>query len=98
MRRLGSQPRGRCKTSRLQGGLTYKRGHGANQIDDDVQPIRADDFLIADFLADGEVPQSEKLNVGIVRVIALRFSLSAIAPFQGATLVSWPHVKSLLCH
>jgi hypothetical protein len=63
---------------------TYKRGHCANQIDDGVQPIWADDFLVADFLADSEVPQSKKLNVGVVRVIALRFSLSAKAPFRGA--------------
>ena len=64
---------------------SYKRGHCTNQIDDGVQPIRVDDFLVADFLADGEVPQSKKLNVGVVRVIALRFSLSAKAPFQGAS-------------
>lgn len=64
---------------------TYKRGHCANQIDDGVQPIRTDNFVVADFLADGEVPQSKKLNVGVVRVIALRFSLSAKAPFQGAS-------------
>src|SRR4051794_7959018 len=75
--RLGFRPPGRCTTLRLQSG-TYKRGHCANQIDDGVQPIWADDFLVTDFLADGEGTQSKKLNVGVVRIVALRFSLSAM--------------------
>lgn len=76
----------------------YKRGHCANQIDDGVQPIRVDDFLVADFLADGEVPQSKKLDVGVVRVIALRFSLSAKSTFSRSILVNQPHVKNLPHH
>jgi hypothetical protein len=64
---------------------TYKRGHCANQIHDSVEPIQADDFLITDLLTDGEVAQSKKLNVGVVRVVALHFSLSAKHLFQGAS-------------
>ena len=74
---MGFQPPGKDARHRDCGVETYERGHCTNQIDDGVQPILADNFLVADFLADGEVPQSKKLNVGVVRVIALRFSLSA---------------------
>jgi hypothetical protein len=71
-------------TARLRSG-TYKRGHGANQIHNGVEPIRADDFLVTDLLADGEVPQSKKLNVGVDLVVALAFPAVSKAPFQGAS-------------
>src|ERR1700735_5808631 len=81
------QPPGRCKTSptqRLRSG-TYKRDHCANHIHNGVEPIRADDFLVTDLLADGEVPQSQKLNVGVDLVVALAFPAVSKAPFQGAS-------------
>ena len=86
--RLGFQPPGQMQdisnTARLRSG-TYKRDHCANQIHNGVEPIRADDFLVTDLLADGEVPQSKKLNVGVVRVVALAFLAVSKAPFQGAS-------------
>jgi len=64
---------------------TYQRGHCANQIHNGVEPIRANDFLVTDLLADGEVSQSKKLDVGVVRVVALAFPAVSKAPFQGAS-------------
>ena len=74
---------------------TYKRDHCTNQIDDGVQPIWAEDFLVTDFLADGEVTQSKKLNVGVVRVIALRFLAVSKGTFSGSILVKLATCENL---
>ena len=46
-------------------------------MDDDFEAMWARDFFITDLLANGEIPQSEELDVGIIGLIALHVSSSA---------------------
>ena len=55
---------------------TYKRSHGADQIEDGVKPACTGDFLVADPLADCKISQSKQLDVRVISVIALHHTLS----------------------
>jgi hypothetical protein len=50
-------------------------------MDDDFEAMWAGDFFVTDLLANGEISQSEELDVGIIGVIALHVSSSATQSF-----------------
>lgn len=77
----GKIPR-RCTTSPQLGNGTYKRGHGADEIDNDFEAMWTGDFFVTDLLADCEISQSEEVDVGIVSIIALHIWLSATQSFR----------------